>query len=360
LLYNLMLESTGRLQKCRIYEMTDNKTARATVSFLIARDAAHEAAFARALETLGVNWGKTLPIPKFDATKYPEVKALMDKGVHRAQHHWRLDGSEMAAIFQGRSPLTDEGGEADLETTQSPPEGAPIPVAPERSEEFSPGLPPELLELVEQAAKSPFATRGRLRRHGDGTARAAMNDARELFLSELADAYYAEKALEKVLPALAQEAHDRELTNGFEKHLEETRQHSANLERVFESLGERVQAKPCPGIEGIRAEHDEFMATHAPSPEICDLFLTGAAARTEHYEIATYTGLATMADALGATDAAKLLRANLRQEQATLRKIETISKRLSKASNGTTRAPSKRSPAAKPKTNTSRSRKASS
>jgi Mn-containing catalase len=25
LLYNLMLESTGRLQKCRIYEMTANK-----------------------------------------------------------------------------------------------------------------------------------------------------------------------------------------------------------------------------------------------------------------------------------------------------------------------------------------------
>ena len=73
LLYNLMLEATGRLQKCRIYEMSDNKSLRATVSYLIARDAAHEAAFAKALETLGVNWGKTLPIPNFDATKYPEV-----------------------------------------------------------------------------------------------------------------------------------------------------------------------------------------------------------------------------------------------------------------------------------------------
>ncbi len=27
LLYNLMLESTGRLQKCRLYEMTANRTA---------------------------------------------------------------------------------------------------------------------------------------------------------------------------------------------------------------------------------------------------------------------------------------------------------------------------------------------
>jgi Mn-containing catalase len=58
LLYNLMLEATGRLQKCRIFEMSDNKTLWATVSYLIARDAAHEAAFAKAL---GVNWAKLCP-----------------------------------------------------------------------------------------------------------------------------------------------------------------------------------------------------------------------------------------------------------------------------------------------------------
>jgi hypothetical protein len=46
LLYNLMLESTGRLQKCRIYEMTENKTARSTVAYLIVRDQAHENAYA--------------------------------------------------------------------------------------------------------------------------------------------------------------------------------------------------------------------------------------------------------------------------------------------------------------------------
>src|SRR5690349_19076750 len=104
LLYNLMLESTGRLQKCRIYEMTSNKTARSTIAYLIARDEAHQKVFAKALETLGVNWGKVLPIPKFDAQKYPEVKTLMDQGVHLTQHHWRLDGSEMAKIFHGTSP----------------------------------------------------------------------------------------------------------------------------------------------------------------------------------------------------------------------------------------------------------------
>ena len=167
LLYNLMLEATGRLQKCRIYEMTTNKTARGTISYLIARDAAHEAAYAKALETLGVNWGKTLPIPKFDATQYPEVRELMDQGVHRVQHHWRLDGSEMEKIFSGRSPNTDV--EATLEVTDSPPEGAPLPMGPERPEEFSPGLTPELMALAGAVSD--------LQSGGDGGLGAKVRDA---------------------------------------------------------------------------------------------------------------------------------------------------------------------------------------
>jgi Mn-containing catalase len=149
LLYNLMLESTGRLQKCRLYEMTNNKMARSTISYLIVRDHAHENVFAKALESLGVNWGKVLPIPKFDATKYPEVKRLMDMGIHNQQHHWRLDGSEMEKIFRGQSPSAS----GELQTTQKPPEGTPFRSGPERQEEFAPGLPPELMEMVDRVSQ---------------------------------------------------------------------------------------------------------------------------------------------------------------------------------------------------------------
>ena len=147
LLYNLMLEATGRLQKCRLYEMTDNKTARSTISYLIVRDHAHENAYAKALESLGINWGKVLPIPNFDATRFPEVKILMDKGLHNQQHHWRLDGSEMQKIFRGSSPSQS----GVLQTTPMPPEGFSFTPGAERPEEFVPGLTPELMELVEQA-----------------------------------------------------------------------------------------------------------------------------------------------------------------------------------------------------------------
>ena len=66
-----------------------------------------------------------------------------------------------------------------------------------------------------------------------------------------------------------------------------------------------------------------------------DAFLTGAAARTEHYEIAAYTGLVSQARALGEREAVALLQENLKQEKEALKKVETISKRLVKeASNG--------------------------
>jgi len=61
---------------------------------------------------------------------------------------------------------------------------------------------------------------------------------------------------------------------------------------------------------------------------VLDMFLTGAAARTEHYEMAAYTGLITMAKALGKTDAANLLGENLKQEKAALETVTTISEKL--------------------------------
>ena len=155
-----------------------------------------------------------------------------------------------------------------------------------------------------------------------------MSDPRELFLHELGDVLYAERTLVKALPKLQEEASDEELTQGFADHLEETRQHVKNLEQAFEALGEQVKAEKCPGIEGLKKEHDDFVANESPTQEVLDAFLTGAGARTEHYEIAAYEGLVIMADAMGEDEVAKLLSENLDDEKAALRKIQNIGKRL--------------------------------
>jgi Mn-containing catalase len=150
LLYNLMLESTGRLQKCRIYEMTSNLAARSTIAYLIVRDQAHENAFAKALESLGVNWGGVLPIPKTNAEKFPEVKKLLDKGLQSIQYTFSADEQSQAAkLYRGASPSND-GTEL---STAIMPDGVPITIAPERREEFSPGLDAELLSLIQATAE---------------------------------------------------------------------------------------------------------------------------------------------------------------------------------------------------------------
>ncbi len=155
--------------------------------------------------------------------------------------------------------------------------------------------------------------------------------SRELFLHELGDILYAEKQLVKALQKQRGEATDAELKEGFSRHVEETRAQVKNLEETFKAVGEKVKAEVCPGMDGLIEEHDEFVAEAGNPPAVVlDSFLTGSASRAEHYEIASYTGLVTLAKAMGESEAARLLDENLAQEKQMLKDVEAIAKRLAK------------------------------
>ena len=154
---------------------------------------------------------------------------------------------------------------------------------------------------------------------------------RELFLHELGDILYVERALaDKTLPKLIGEVQDAEFKKGLEKHLGETRQHVKNVERAFRSLDEEPKAEPCLGFEGLKKEHDKLM--EETSASLVDLVDLGAAARTENYEIAAYEALRRMAKALGEDTAVELLDENLQQEKEALREVEKIATRVSNES----------------------------
>lgn len=116
--------------------MSSNKTFRETLAFLMVRDNAHQNAFAKALETLGVDWGKLFPVPNYDLNKYPECRKYVDMGYHNAQFNFRLDPTLIGNIFQGTSPSRNQG---ELHVTE-PPAGFPIPEMPIMPNEHSPGL----------------------------------------------------------------------------------------------------------------------------------------------------------------------------------------------------------------------------
>lgn len=158
---------------------------------------------------------------------------------------------------------------------------------------------------------------------------AQITDRRKLFLHELGDILFVEQKLaNEVLPKLIREVQDRELRQGLTRHHKQTQKHVTNVERVFKQLGEAPKAEECVGFVGLKNEHDKLLGE--ASRELVDSIDTGAAARTEHYEIAAYQGLIAMARGLGNSAVVPLLQENLSQEREALRELEKVSRRLAK------------------------------
>jgi ferritin-like metal-binding protein YciE len=158
-----------------------------------------------------------------------------------------------------------------------------------------------------------------------------MTTPRDLFLHELGDILYVERALaDETLPKLSGEVEDEEFKAALESHLQETRKHVENVERVFDIFGEEPEVEECIGFEGLKKEHEALL--QESSPALLDLIDLGAAARTENYEIAAYEGLRRMAKSLGEDKAVDLLDKNLKQEKDALGKVEKIATRLSNES----------------------------
>jgi ferritin-like metal-binding protein YciE len=156
---------------------------------------------------------------------------------------------------------------------------------------------------------------------------AEITTLRELFIHELGDILYVEEKLtEEVLPKLIQEVQSDEFRKGLERHLDQTKGHVTNLQQAFDTIGERPEAEKCIGFEGLKKEHEEL--TGETDESLIDLVDAGAAARTEHYEIAAYSGLIEMARALGETDVVSLLEENLKEEKEALREVESVTKTL--------------------------------
>ena len=145
----------------------------------------------------------------------------------------------------------------------------------------------------------------------------------DAFLDELRDTYDAEKQLTKALPKLAKAASNPKLRDAFETHLEETQGQIERLERVFDSLDEKVRGKHCDGIAGIIEEGKSIMEEDFDQTTM-DACLIAAGQRAEHYEMAAYGTLIAWAQAMGHTEAATLLRQTLEEEKAADKKLSGL------------------------------------
>lgn len=112
-------------------------------------------------------------------------------------------------------------------------------------------------------------------------------------------------------------ATSEELQNAFESHLEQTEEHAARLEEIFQVLEEKPQGKKCDAMEGLVSEGKTIVEETEEGTANRDVGLVMAAQKIEHHEIALYGSLAQLAKTLGRDDLAEILESTLTQENET-------------------------------------------
>lgn len=155
---------------------------------------------------------------------------------------------------------------------------------------------------------------------------------KELYIDELKDLYSAENQLVKALPKMAKAAASEELRQGFAEHLEQTREHVARLEKIFQALDESPKGKKCAGMEGLVKEGSEVIAEDLED-SVKDAALIGAAQRVEHYEIAAYGTASEFARILGESEHVSLLEQTLEEEKETDQKLTELGKEINQQAN---------------------------
>ena len=111
-------------------------------------------------------------------------------------------------------------------------------------------------------------------------------------------------------------ATDEELVEALNNHLLVTKMHVTRLEEVFATIGEKATAEKCVAMEGLIKEAEEIME-ETEMGSVRDAGIIAAAQKVEHYEIATYGGLVSLARTRGKDDVADILATTLEEEKQT-------------------------------------------
>jgi ferritin-like metal-binding protein YciE len=150
-----------------------------------------------------------------------------------------------------------------------------------------------------------------------------LNSARDLLFEELRDLYSAENQLIEALPKMAEAAGSFELKAAFAMHLNQTRQHAARLEKVFEQLGEKAQGETSGAMKELIQEEQDLVNAQGEK-DVIDAGLLGAAQRVEHYEIACYGTARALARQMGKHQIAEMLQQTLDEEEGADKQLTQI------------------------------------
>ena len=134
-----------------------------------------------------------------------------------------------------------------------------------------------------------------------------------LFIGGLKNMYWSELRLATSLSNMAPGATSDDLRRAIEPYLEQTEHHADRLRMAFLYMGEATKAAKCGPMDFIIKEAEALM-NEMQAGTGRDLALLSAVQEAEHYKIANYNTMLTLAEALGYAETAELLNASLHEE----------------------------------------------
>jgi ferritin-like metal-binding protein YciE len=151
-----------------------------------------------------------------------------------------------------------------------------------------------------------------------------IEDLRTLYIANLRKALDMEQKITKALPTMIEKSTDAQLATAFRNHLEETRGHVAEVERILHNTTRETSPSTCKVIGSLINEADDNIKD-AGDESIRDITLIASAQQVEHHEIAVYGTLRNWAELLGETEAADVLESILDEEKTADETLTAIS-----------------------------------
>ncbi|ALJ00969.1 YciE/YciF ferroxidase family protein [Rufibacter tibetensis] len=154
---------------------------------------------------------------------------------------------------------------------------------------------------------------------------AELKTLHDLLSHEVQTLYSAERIILMGLPRMIEKAQSPQLKAAFTTHLDETTVQVERLEKIAAQLSISPEGDGNPSMKGLIAEGEKVMHKDATS-EVMDASLICGAQKIEHYEISGYGTAAYLAEELGLTEVAQLLRMTLEEEQKTDTLLNNLAK----------------------------------
>ena len=147
---------------------------------------------------------------------------------------------------------------------------------------------------------------------------------RDLFISELKSIYYVERQAIDALGQQAEASTTDEVRAAFLHHQDQSYAQKERLEDIFKIIGLKTEEGSSSAIDGLIDDAERVIADTQPGSLTRDAGLIIAAQKIEHYEIAIYGSLLTLARVLDFTQSTELLEKSLAEEKETDRKLTVL------------------------------------